>query len=632
MANRIPLVVDRDDSNKLKELPIGDNLNLTGSGIVGAGNIEATGLTIAGISYNPFSGSYNDLTDKPNVAADTSELPESGNLYFTNERVDDRVAAILREGNGIDILYDDLAGTITINSTGGGGGGGGIVTDLSGLAINNVLKWSTADNAWVNGFVNYSELVGTPSFASVATTGSYNDLLNKPTLVDDINDLSDVDTVTNAPTTGQVLKWDGNKWAPADDITSGGGGLDATTLSGFASSYYLDYNNFTNKPSLFDGNFSSLTATPTTIAGYGITDAVTTSGSYTQNGSVTFNDDNGISIGGNATPRVKLAVSGGAVVLENLVNEQDLDIKVKPTAGTVTAIKIDTGTQRVGIFTTTPGRKLDVAGDVNATDYYGNGANLSGITLDTVTDEGSETSNSVSFGNIAPYTANTYSLGSNTNRYQNIYANNYYGDGSNLTNIPFSGISGVSIDYTGGIITNKPTIPSATSDLTNDSNFITGITNENLQDLNNVDITSVQTNQVLKWNGVSWVNGTSGDTIGNFTLSSSTIDTDDSSAIIITPAVTMSSDLTVENDLRVTNNVYANEFTSEGTGVPTITSASTINLSASDRVIVNKSPIQMATFTTTERGNISAANGDMIYNSTTNKFQGYANGAWVDLH
>ena len=632
MANRIPLVVDRDDSNKLKELPIGDNLNLTGSGIVGAGNIEATGLTIAGISYNPFSGSYNDLTDKPNVAADTSELPESGNLYFTNERVDDRVAAILREGNGIDILYDDLAGTITINSTGGGGGGGGIVTDLSGLAINNVLKWSTADNAWVNGFVNYSELVGTPSFASVATTGSYNDLLNKPTLVDDINDLSDVDTVTNAPTTGQVLKWDGNKWAPADDITSGGGGLDATTLSGFASSYYLDYNNFTNKPSLFDGNFSSLTATPTTIAGYGITDAVTTSGSYTQNGSVTFNDDNGISIGGNATPRVKLAVSGGAVVLENLVNEQDLDIKVKPTAGTVTAIKIDTGTQRVGIFTRTPGRKLDVAGDVNATDYYGNGAYLSGITLDTVTDEGSETSNSVSFGNIAPYTANTYSLGSNTNRYQNIYANNYYGDGSNLTNIPFSGISGVSIDYTGGIITNKPTIPSATSDLTNDSNFITGITNENLQDLNNVDITSVQTNQVLKWNGVSWVNGTSGDTIGNFTLSSSTIDTDDSSAIIITPAVTMSSDLTVENDLRVTNNVYANEFTSEGTGVPTITSASTINLSASDRVIVNKSPIQMATFTTTERGNISAANGDMIYNSTTNKFQGYANGAWVDLH
>jgi len=60
MANRIPLIVDRDDSNKLKELPIGDNLNLTGSGIVGAGNVEATGLTIAGISDNPFSGRWNE--------------------------------------------------------------------------------------------------------------------------------------------------------------------------------------------------------------------------------------------------------------------------------------------------------------------------------------------------------------------------------------------------------------------------------------------------------------------------------------------------------------------------------------------------------------------------------------------
>ena len=29
---------------------------------------------------------------------------------------------------------------------------------------------------------------------------------------------------------------------------------------------------------------------------------------------------------------------------------------------------------------------------------------------------------------------------------------------------------------------------------------------------------------------------------------------------------------------------------------------------------------------------LTAGNGDIIYNSSTNKFQGYANGAWVDLH
>ena len=237
MANRIPLIVDRDDSNKLKELPVGDNLNLTGSGIVGAANIEATGLTIAGVSYNPFSGSYNDLTDKPTVAADTDELTEgSTNRYFTNERVDDRVNAILREGTGIDITYDDLGGTITITATGGGGGGGSnIPTVFTGLATNQVMKYNTAQSAWVNGSVNWSELIGTPTFATVSTTGSYNDLINKPSLVNDISDLSDVDTTTTLPNTGQVLKWDGNKWAPADDITTGGGGLDATTLSGFAA-------------------------------------------------------------------------------------------------------------------------------------------------------------------------------------------------------------------------------------------------------------------------------------------------------------------------------------------------------------------------------------------------------------
>ena len=636
MANRIPLVVDRDDSNKLKELPIGDNLNLTGSGIVGAGNIEATGLTIAGISYNPFSGSWNDLTDKPTVAADTSELPESGNLYFTNERVDDRVAAILREGSGIDIVYDDLNGTITITSTGGGGGGGGgITTELSGLAVNNVLKWSSADSAWVNGFVNYSEIIGKPSFATVATTGSYNDLLNKPALVDDINDLSDVDTVTNAPTTGQVLKWDGNKWAPADDITSGGGGLDATTLNGFNSAYYLDYNNFTNRPTLFGGNFSDLTGTPTTLAGYGITDAISSSGDYTQNGSVTFNDDDGIIVGTNNNLKINI---GNDVNLESTVNDQDFVIKVKPLAGTATAIKVDTGTQRVGIFTSNPGRKLDVAGDVNATEYYGSGANLSGITLDSVTDEGSETSNSVAFGNIAPYTANTYSLGSNTNRYQNIYANNYYGDGTNLTNIPFSGITGVSIDYTGSTITNKPTIPSAVSDLTNDSNFISGITNENLEELNDVTITNLQTDQVLKWNGSAWVNSVAGGQVGNFTLSNSVISTDDSSTILLEQPVTMQSDAEVDGNLQVDGSVTVNgtitadTFNSGGTGVPKIDSASSIELTAQDQVRITSSPLRMASFTTTERDALTAGNGDMIYNTSTGKLQGYAAGNWVDLH
>ena len=48
--------------------------------------------------------------------------------------------------------------------------------------------------------------------------------------------------------------------------------------------------------------------------------------------------------------------------------------------------------------------------------------------------------------------------------------------------------------------------------------------------------------------------------------------------------------------------------------------------------IVSAKFIQFGSYTTTQRNAISAANGMVVYNSTTNKFQGYAGGSWVDLH
>ena len=42
--------------------------------------------------------------------------------------------------------------------------------------------------------------------------------------------------------------------------------------------------------------------------------------------------------------------------------------------------------------------------------------------------------------------------------------------------------------------------------------------------------------------------------------------------------------------------------------------------------------MKVSPITTTARNALSASNGMIIYNSSTNKFQGRANGAWVDLH
>jgi hypothetical protein len=121
-------------------------------------------------------------------------------------------------------------------------------------------------------------------------------------------------------------------------------------------------------------------------------------------------------------------------------------------------------------------------------------------------------------------------------------------------------------------------------------------------------------------------------TLGNFTFTSSVLDSSDSSGITVTPAVTMSSDLNVENNLNVTNVITANRFTSTSTDDPEIKANANLKVTAGNAVVITSSPVRFCSFTTTARDALASANGDMVYNSTTNKFQGYANGAWVDLH
>jgi len=53
-----------------------------------------------------------------NIPTSTSALAEGSNLYFTDERVDDRVNNLLQAGTNINLAYDDNANTLTISSTG----------------------------------------------------------------------------------------------------------------------------------------------------------------------------------------------------------------------------------------------------------------------------------------------------------------------------------------------------------------------------------------------------------------------------------------------------------------------------------------------------------------------------------
>ena len=93
--------------------------------------------------------------------------------------------------------------------------------------------------------------------------------------------------------------------------------------------------------------------------------------------------------------------------------------------------------------------------------------------------------------------------------------------------------------------------------------------------------------------------------------------------------------ITGTGDINITGTITGTSFSSGAVGAPVVTSASTITLTAPDGLIVTGGatggPFRLPSFTTTERNAITAVNGDMIYNSSTNKAQVRENGAWVDL-
>ena len=71
---------------------------------------------------------------------------------------------------------------------------------------------------------------------------------------------------------------------------------------------------------------------------------------------------------------------------------------------------------------------------------------------------------------------------------------------------------------------------------------------------------------------------------------------------------------------------------SNAAGSFNIVSTSNINIISSTRVDVVGSPLGLANFSSASIGNIAAQAGDVVYNTDTGTFEGYANDAWVSLN
>ena len=97
-------------------------------------------------------------------------------------------------------------------------------------------------------------------------------------------------------------------------------------------------------------------------------------------------------------------------------------------------------------------------------------------------------------------------------------------------------------------------------------------------------------------------------------------------------AVFANTGLTVTGVINSTGNVTGGNIIINGSGTPTVSSATDLDLSAASAVrVIGGGSFRLPTLTTLQIANLTAANGDMVYNSTTSKIQAYANSAWGNI-
>ena len=108
-GNTIDVAVD-DSSIQVS----GDALQVKALGITNgmlAGSIANAKLSNSSVTINSTA-----LALGGSLTLDTGDFAENGNLFYTDERVDDRINALFQAGEGIDLTYNDSSNTFTVDA------------------------------------------------------------------------------------------------------------------------------------------------------------------------------------------------------------------------------------------------------------------------------------------------------------------------------------------------------------------------------------------------------------------------------------------------------------------------------------------------------------------------------------
>ena len=138
-----------NDAGYLNEIPDDSvGLNQLDNTIVNALNNINNKANTADLASVAFSGNYNDLTNKPTIPTKTSNLTNDSNFVSNTSYATASTGGVVKVGSGLSITNGVLS------TTGGG--------------VADAVEWNNVLNK--------------PNFSTVATSGSYNDLSNKPTI------------------------------------------------------------------------------------------------------------------------------------------------------------------------------------------------------------------------------------------------------------------------------------------------------------------------------------------------------------------------------------------------------------------------------------------------------------------
>lgn len=254
---------------------ISSNVTITG------GNIDDTviGSVTPSVAYFTDVTINDDLDVQGSFTTITTDgLTEGSNLYFTDERVDDRISNLFNASYGISALYTDPANTFEISFDAQNVGTGAKILDdinttnkasFRTLVPGTNLDLSVEEDGDVI-VIDTVTKINQLAFNAYTGTGDTTTYTMPYTVVEDWHVLVHIDGVVQEPTlsytvagtdiilsevlpigsTMNIIKMASN--SVSTSIT------DADTLNAFPGSHYLDYTNLTNKPDIAE-DISELT-------------------------------------------------------------------------------------------------------------------------------------------------------------------------------------------------------------------------------------------------------------------------------------------------------------------------------------------------------------------------------------